>query len=345
MSRGHDLDLKIKIRRLFSALLTSSGIHSLLERICLSEQAFVLVYHRILPSAENQACYVQPGMFVTPETFEQQVAYVRNHFNVVFLNDLVEKAQKGEPIGRHCALTFDDGWRDNYTDAFPVLEKYRVPATIFLATGFVGTTKTFWPEELCFYLEQIDLGTFAGINAPPSWGRFTSMIDRFQCSGRERFLDRSIETMKALTISDREEILNYLRKMLEAQAIPRQMMNWDEVRTMGLSGLVRFGAHTVNHEILDQVPLRRAQVEITDSRDEIELQLKNKITTFAYPNGNYTAGVRNLLVENGFDVAVTTRKGLLGRALPSLEIPRISLHEDISATIPMLRSKILLHAF
>jgi len=337
--------LKIKIRRIFSALLAFSGIHFLLERICLSDRAFVLMYHRILPSAENQACYVQPGMFVTPVTFEQQVAYVKEHFEVVFLDDLIEKAQKGEYIGRHCALTFDDGWRDNYTAAFPVLERYGVPATIFLSTGFVGTTRTFWPEELCYYLERIDLGTFADINAPPSWDRFTGMIGKSQCRSREWFLDRSIETMKVFTLSDREEILNYLRNMLGAQAIPRQMLNWDEIRKMGLSGLIRFGAHTVNHEILDQVPLRKARAEIIVSRNEIECHLGTKVTTFAYPNGNHNAGVRQLLAENDFDVAVTTRKGLLGHALPSLEIPRIALHEDVSATIPMLRSKILLHSF
>lgn len=341
----HAVTRKIKIRRMFSALLAASGIHLLLERICLSDRAFVLMYHRIQPSAENQACYVQPGMFVTPVTFEQQVAYVRDNFEVVFLDDLVEKAQRGEYIGRHCALTFDDGWLDNYTDAFPVLERYRVPATIFLSTGFVGTTRTFWPEELCYYLERIDLGTFSGINAPPSWDRFTGMIGRFQCRSREWFLNRSIETLKAFALSDREEILKYLRNMLGAQAIPRQMLNWDEVRKMGLSGLVRFGAHTVNHEILDQVPLRRARVEITDSRNEIERHLGTKVRSFAYPNGNHNAGVRQLLAENGFDVAVTTSKGLLGHALPFLEIPRIGLHEDVSATIPMFRSKILLHAF
>lgn len=339
------MTLKIKIRRILSALLAFSGICFLLERICLSDRAFVLMYHRILPSAENQPCYVQPGMFVTPLTFEQQVAYVKDHFEVLFLDDLIEKASKGENIGRHCALTFDDGWLDNYSDAFPVLQKYRVPATIFLSTGLVGSIRIFWPEELCYYLEQIDFGTFTGINGPPSWDRFSDKIGRFQCCGREWFLDRSIETMKAFTISDREEILDYLRKMLGAQAIPRQMLNWDEVRKMGLSGLVRFGAHTVNHEILDQVPLQRAQAEITASRNEIESQLGTKVTTFAYPNGNHNADIRQLLAENGFGVAVTTRKGLLGHAIPFLEIPRIALHEDVSATIPMLRSKILLHAF
>ncbi|ABQ26515.1 polysaccharide deacetylase [Geotalea uraniireducens Rf4] len=336
---------KIKFRRMVSALLSSSGIHSLLERVCLSDRAFVLMYHRILPSAENQAYYVQPGMFVTTVTFEQQVAYVRDHFEVVFLDDLVKRALKGAHIGRHCALTFDDGWRDNYTEAFPVLERYRVPATIFLSTGFVGTPRTFWPEELCHYLERIDLGTFAGIGAPPSWSRFTGMIGRFKCHGREWFLDRSIETLKAFAPSDREGILNYLRSMLGAEPVPRQMLSWEEAREMVHSGLVRFGAHTVNHELLDQLPLHRARDEISLSRSEIERRLEQKVTTFAYPNGNHSEAVRRIVEEGGFDAAVTTRKGFLRRGVSFLEIPRIALHEDISTTIPMLRSKILLQAF
>jgi peptidoglycan/xylan/chitin deacetylase (PgdA/CDA1 family) len=123
------------------------------------------------------------------------------------------------------------------------------------------------------------------------------------------------------------------------------MLSWDEAREMSLSGLVRFGSHTVNHEILDQVPLEKARDEITLSREEIEHRLGGTVRTFAYPNGNYSESIRDFLAENGFNAAVTTRKGFLTREMPLMEIPRIAIHEDVSNTIPMFRSRILLRKF
>ena len=324
--------------------MSYSGLHSILEDLCLSDRAFVLMYHRILPSAVNQPVYVQPGMFVKPETFERHMAYIKNNFEVLFLDDLVAKAMAGETIGRHCALTFDDGWRDNYTAAIPILKKYQLPVTIFLSTGYIGATKTFWPEELCQYLEQIDLDLLKDDAAPDSWRYFTSLITSYKSLGRECFFDQSIATLKRFTASEREDVLNYLRNMLNVRPLPRQMLNWDEARNMCQSGLVRFGAHTVNHELLDQVSLPRAGTEIIDSRDEIERQLGSKVKIFAYPNGNHNPEIRQILAQNGFNAAVTTRKGLIDHKLPLLEIPRIALHEDISATIPMFRSEIIRYA-
>lgn len=336
---------KIRIRQIMSALLSFSGIHALLERVYLSDSAFVLMYHRVLSSVGQVPHHVQPGMFVTAATFEKQISYLRDTFEIIFLDDLVAKARKGERIGRYCALTFDDGWGDNYSEAFPLLKKYDVPATIFLSTGFVGTQRTFWVEEISSCLACLHAGSLAGDQGPPSFARFVGEVSGLKRMDLETFLEGSIELLKKKSPHDREEIVTHLKGYLCSEHAPRQMLSWEEVREMSHSGLVRFGAHTVNHELLDQLPLQMARDEIYLSRQEIEQRLEQKVTTFAYPNGNHSKAVQRILVEGGLDAAVTTRKGFLEHGMSFLEIPRIALHEDVSTSIPMLRSKILMQAF
>lgn len=345
---GYDSEImtgKRIIRWALSSLLSFSGIHSLMERFCFSDRALVLMYHRILASAEKQPCFVQPGMFVATTTFEKQIAFIMERFKVVFLEDLVEKMLKGDDIGRYCSITFDDGWRDNYTDAFPVLKKFRVPATIFLATGFVGTDRVFWPEELCCYLARDVAGKPAYKDGPPSLIRFNEEIGRYARAREDTFFDSAIELLKKFPPGERDELLEYFRGQFGTDPIPRQMLSWEEAREMLASGLVRFGSHTVNHEMLDQVPLEKARDEISLSRGEIERCLGGTVRTFAYPNGNHSESIRNILTKNGFNAAVTTRKGLLKRDLPLMEVPRIAIHEDVSNTIPMFRSRILFRKF
>lgn len=335
----------IIIKRMLSGLLSYSGIYPLLERFYFSNKAFILMYHRILESADNQPCFVQPGMFVTTASFERQIVFLKDRYEIVFLEELVEKTRNGEDIGKFCAITFDDGWRDNFSEAFPILVKYRVPATIFLTTGFVGADRMFWPEEICSYLGRSMVDKPAFDSAPLSYIRFSKEISRYNQCKREVFFDRSIEMLKGYSPGEREEILRYFRGVFKADPVPRQMLSWDEAREMLASGLVRFGAHTVNHEILDQLSFEEATNEISTSREEIRHCLGNNVSTFAYPNGNHNESIRNILTKNGFNAAVTTRKGFYDRSMPIMEIPRVAIHEDVSNTIPMFRSRILFSKF
>lgn len=335
----------IAVKKILSSLFSASGILSALEQYYLSGKAFILMYHRVLNPADSQRLYVQPGMFVTSNSFSKQIAFLKERFEVVFLEELVKKIVNGEDVGGLCAITFDDGWLDNYTEAFPVLKKYGVPATIFLATGFIGTDRIFWPEELCCYLEQGMAVKPESESVPQSYICFNDDINRYRQCQLNTFFDRSIEILKGYSSDDREEVLGFYRSILNTDSFPRQMINWIEAREMLSSGLVRFAAHTVNHEMLDQLSFQKAREEIVKSRADIEHNLGRRVTAFAYPNGNYTENVLNILAESGFTAAVTTRKGFLARDTPLMEIPRIAIHEDVSDTIPMFRSRILLRSF
>ena len=146
----------LRLKGLTASAAFSIGVLSHLKRLRLKNRAFVLMYHRVLPSARDETVFVQPGMYVSRETFRRQVAYLSENFNILPLNELVDRTLQGRNIGGCCAITFDDGWLDNYTVAFPTIMEFQVPATIFLVSGYIGTNRMFWPEELCFYLENIN---------------------------------------------------------------------------------------------------------------------------------------------------------------------------------------------
>lgn len=334
------------IKRVLSELFSISGIHSVLERLQLSRNAMVLMYHRVLPSRTSAPCFVQPGMYVSSETFERHVAYLTAHFRVVFLEELMERMLAGKEIGRLCAITFDDGWRDNYTYAFPILARYGVPATVFLATGFVGTDRMFWPEELCHHLDGLGgPQQLKSEGTPAAFMRFSETMGLFDGQPREDYLDAGISILKKFTPEERQHVLDHLAGMHNDDPVDRQMMDWDEIRIMFASNLVRFGAHTVNHEMLDQIPLPTAAREISDSKIDIEQRLGCRVRSFAYPNGNHSNAIRHLLREQGFLGAVTTGRGYVKPGAQLLEIPRIGMHDDVSGNLPQFRSRMLMPFF
>jgi len=299
--------------------------------------ALILMYHRVLGVLSAGADFVQPGMYVSTETFRCHMRFLKEVFNVLPLAELVERIESDKCVSGCCAITFDDGWLDNYTHAFPVLQELQIPATIFLATNFIGTDRMFWPEELSYYLSQPEVMALAKIN-PLLQRIYTDNIT-------VKYLDNAIQFMKTYSPVEREELLSHLRSTNVSTHPKRMLMNWDEAKHMQASGLINFDAHTANHAILDQISLDEAEEEIITSRNEIEQRLGRTPEFFAYPNGNYSDDLKALLKRNGFRGAVTTRKGWLDKDVGLFEIPRIGMHEDVSCTIPLFYARIVLERF
>ena len=114
---------------------------------------------------------------------------------------------------------------------------------------------------------------------------------------------------------------------------------------MQKNGLVSLGAHTVDHIYLDQVEPETARLEISSSKQIIEDRLGVPVTLFAYPNGNYNPLIIGMLEQSGFLGAVTTKRGYVDKNTPLMEMPRISMHDDVSKTIPLFFSRLLFRFF
>lgn len=125
------------LRAAYAQVLDAAGFVQR-SRQALKDRALVLMYHRVLADRDVRP-EIDPGMYVTSSTFERHLRYLTSHHQVVTLDEMHEWMLGKRSFDRiPCAITFDDGWRDNYEEAFPLLQKYGVPATIFLITEKIG---------------------------------------------------------------------------------------------------------------------------------------------------------------------------------------------------------------
>ena len=334
------MEHKLFIKRLTSQILSYSGIFSVLSKK--SNDAIILMYHRITNKEKDNSDGIQPGMYVSPRSFRSHLKYLKKNYTVLPLSKLIDRHNNGLTLKGYCSITFDDGWLDNYSEAYPLLREYKLPATIFLATGYIGTNEMFWPEKLVYYLSQVNFISSTNTG---------SLLERLKIDLKSDakysgdVFEKAIIALKKWSPKDRQKLLSHLKNQCKNHPSVRLLMNWDEVIEMQKSGLIEFGAHTVNHVILDQVKLEEAEREISQSRSVIYEKLGIMPELFAYPNGNYTSEIKELLKKHGFKAAVITRKGKLGKNHDLYEIPRIGVHQDISSTIPLLQARIIISGF
>ena len=323
------------VKIFLASLLRMSGWFAWRSRMVMKNNAVILMYHRVLPQnlAQGIDVPVQPGMYVTPASLKLHLSYLKAHFLVISLAELVRRLQAGEDVS-HCAIiTFDDGWLDNYLHAFPILQELKIPATIFLTSGYIGTSRWFWPEEigwavLSAYRNRLDISLLPDA--------LSNMMKResYKKLEAEESIDKIVAEMKLWDDSRRLSVARscaLLRKRAMGES-KRLLMDWEEAREMLQSGLVSYGSHTVSHALLDRLPLEEVQQEVAECATQIHNQIGMSAEFLAYPNGNYTQQVLSTLPMFGITAAVTTKRGLVNGNSPLLELPRIAVHEDVSHT-------------
>ena len=305
----------------------------------------ILVYHRILTDKELRESYVQPGMYVYRETFERQIEYLTRRFLILSFQEALKmwERKSADPDGRYCIVTFDDGWRDNYEYAFPILKKFGVPATIFLPMEFIGTNQWFWPDRLGYLLNQHH-GLKAGWNGLDSWSLMKKKhpwLDGFETGNKEVMIDFLIEKAKQQSPEEIEEAIGELASVLELK-VPREriLLNWEEVREMSREG-ISFGSHTLTHRILTTLSMEEMEHEVSASFRSLQVEGVNWTPVFSYPNGNYTTAIAGHVKAAGFQAAVSTKPGLekIGEE-NRFALKRINIHQDVTRTVPLFAFQI-----
>ena len=323
---------KQRIKTVMAVACYHAGLLDGYRFFVLKNKAFVLMYHRVLPGDFESQVSVQSGMFVSERSFNHQIDFLKKNFNIVPLAELTDRKASGKDLKNLCSITFDDGWLDNYQYAFPILKKFNVPATIFLTTGFVGTCNWFWPDEIYFYLKKIHKAGLRSLSLPKVVLDLLNEASFFSCSCISETIEIIIEKVKHFLKADRNEFISSLKGQFAEKKKERLIMNWEEVREMYDSKLVSFASHTVTHALLDQLTVEQVRVEICDSINQIRDELGDVEQVFAYPNGNLNSDVIRVLQDEGVTVAVTTRRGYVDHNTNLMEIPRIGLHNDVSAS-------------
>ena len=116
---------------------------------------WVMMYHRILPKHDARYSQEEPGMITEPDSFQMHLQTLKKEFTIISLSEWLDRKKQKLPLPKKaCAITFDDGWLDNYEYALPILEQEQVPATLFAVSHMIGTCDQFWPNRIANLLQQ-----------------------------------------------------------------------------------------------------------------------------------------------------------------------------------------------
>jgi peptidoglycan/xylan/chitin deacetylase (PgdA/CDA1 family) len=333
------MNLNVKLG--LASSLDKIGLLASFRRFYAAKGGLVLTFHRVLKAADAARCY-EPHMMMSEGVFEHLLALLSSEFQIVSLKHLIEEPTGSNRVQR-VALTFDDGWEDTYSVAYPLLLRYRVPATVFLCSGLMDTEQQL-PEERfvriwnsCAHREQTslllqDLKTWGGTSGPSS----------ASCRDWARHL-------KKLSIDTKLMMLTHLENTYRVpQDGHRRFLTWQEARIMSQTG-IDFGSHTVRHATLSTETRETILRELTESRNTMERQLGVKPDYLAYPNGAFDNRVMQLTQEAGYTHAFGTRKGLLNLRTDPYAIPRIAMDDSTvtgsSAILNASRARLHLQPF
>ncbi len=304
----------------------------LIRRTYEKNLAIVLNYHRLCD-------YEDPFSPALPvSVFREQMHWLAENFTPVTVEELAERRHRGLSIGGLAAVTFDDGYLDNYQFAFPILRALGIPATFYVTTGFLDGSLP--------WFERIHLSL-----------RHTSKKQaRLRLNGQEYDLSlkNSKERLRAVAfVKDKlkripmTHLPYYLTEMEERLAVDvgrygsNRIMNWEHVRELAAAGM-EIGSHTVNHPILSRIGEKEMRFEIAESKALLESKLRQPVTSFCYPNGkrgDFSARAKKIVQEAAYKSAVTTEVGYLTAETDCFEIPRFYTSIQNTATFSL---KILL---
>jgi peptidoglycan/xylan/chitin deacetylase (PgdA/CDA1 family) len=276
----------------------------------------VLAYHMV--SQQPNGFYPEIAL----QVFERHMQHVAKNYKVLPLTEIAERLRDGRSLAGCMAITFDDGYLDNYSLAYPVLRKYSLPATVFLTTGCIDSGEAPWFIMVRHAFKESKKDQIrVSFGARPVVLSMRTIQERYQVSER---------VMKHLKESANDERLDFLDELWDSlevgsfEALRGMMLGWDKVREMGTQGIA-FGAHTVTHPILSRVSSEMAEREIGESKGRIEAETGKPVTAVAYPFGkksHYDRSLFPVLERLGFSCALTTEGGRNGPGIGAFEINR-----------------------
>jgi peptidoglycan/xylan/chitin deacetylase (PgdA/CDA1 family) len=305
----------VTLKRLIKRAVASRAGWPLVSLMARDRGVTVLMYHRIKGDDS-------PFEGITASRFRQQMLWLRRHCTPIRPEELASREYSVRRPSPPVLITFDDGYRDYYQNAFPILQELEIPSIVFLATSFMDDGGLVWTEGVTWAVS-----TASSRKVVLPW----STDDSFDLSSNEeraRMIDKAKLHLKQRPDAERKQELSRLYRelgvSLESAQLGRQMMTWDEVRTIE-KGFTQIGGHSHTHPILSQVDAQQMNEEIKVCRERIESQTNTRPRYFAYPNGrrqDFTDLTKQLLRKHGFEIGFSTIPGIHSLGMDEMEVRR-----------------------
>ena len=324
-----------------------------------SGRALILLYHRI---AETDLDPWQ--LAVTPRHLEEHLQVLREYGSVIPLQKMAGAVQRSRLPRRCVAVTFDDGYADNLVTAKPLLEKYDVPATLFITSGYTGRDREFWWDELeRLFLEPGELpGALdiklngnhkrweLGENAHYEEGSYqrNQLWRAWQSdepTSRHSIYRSLWQLMLPMSENDRlrlrDELLSWAGDSGSARRTHR-VLGREEIVELDRGGLIEVGCHTITHPQLSALGRKPQLDEIRQSKLSLEEIVGHPLSGFAYPYGrdcDYTGETVGLVREAGFAYSCTTSVGIVERGVDRFQLPRVQAQDIDGESLGRLLSE------
>jgi len=275
----------------------------------------ILIYHRVLEPSEP----FNLGHPTAPQ-FEAQMRAIASQFTPLALDDAIARLRSASLPPRAIAVTFDDGYADNATVALPILARFGIPATFFVATAFIGGGRM-WNDAVIEALRALP----SGAHDLRAWGCEDG--DLSSDAKRVQAIRSVIDSLKYVAPEEREARVRDLAQFADLPRTSKLMMSEDQIRELRAAGMA-IGAHTETHPILARCDALVARREIAESGRRLAEIIHEPVRLFAYPNGkpgaDYTPAHAAMVRDAGYAGAVSTVPGAADRCSDVYQLPRFT---------------------
>lgn len=307
----------------------------------------ILMFHRVVPDSKKLRIHNHKSLEISPEFLENLIAFFkREDYLFVSLDELKAMSLNSNFRKKVVVFTFDDGYIDNLTHAYPILKKHGIPFTIYVATNLPDGDAVLW-----WYLLEDVIVSNSRVN--------------FKVGGHELKFETATEKEKEiafnkirsyLAVADEKELSPLVQSLFAGseELIQKKTedlsLSWQQVRELGSDRLVTIGAHTVNHLPLNSLTKERSTFEILESKKIIESHIGKEVKHFCYPLGSYGEKEVDILKTTGYSTATTIRMANLfpGNFNHPFTLPRIMINSltndrilklQINGLLPALRNR------
>lgn len=310
----------------------------------LAQKTLILLYHRVAEVNSDPW-----SLCVTPSHFAEQLAVLQKFTRPTPLQQLSQVLEHGKRSSRAVIITFDDGYADNLYNAKPLLERYDIPATVFVTSGCLELKQEFWWDELervflqpkilpdTLHLRingssyQWELGKSADYSEDAYQRHRLWRVEEQDAPTSRHSLYYSLwQLLRLLPVGERRQVLDELLVWAGADLVSRpthRCLTAAEVSALGQGGLIEVGSHAVSHPLLSTLSTACQREEIQQSKARLEDIVGYPITSFAYPHGDYTAETVSLVRAAGFASACSTVAEPVRRRADYFQLPRFVVED------------------